>query len=96
MRYEPFSEWQARMKRESGVQVGTHVWRKCFKKRRHNTQGLAEAAGRSMLKRYDIKQSAYHCLRCDGWHTRTDTDPEIEYAEPTITVSDSNGSVPEG
>ena len=74
MRYEPFFEWQTRMKQQAGVQVGTRVWRSCYKKRRHNTKGLAEAAGRSMLKRYDIPQSAYHCLRCGGWHTRTESD----------------------
>jgi hypothetical protein len=70
-RFENLSEWQTRMKAEAGVQVGTNVWRKCFRKRSHASKGKAEAAGRSLLKRYGIKQGVYHCIRCGGWHTKT-------------------------
>ena len=68
---EPLHEWQKRMKREMGVEVGTHVWRKCFRKHRHETEGKARAAARSMGNRYNIPQDVYHCLRCGGWHTKT-------------------------
>ena len=68
---EPLHEWQQRMKQEMGVEVGTHVWRKCFRKHCHQTEGKARAAARSMAKRYDISQDVYQCQRCGGWHTHT-------------------------
>jgi hypothetical protein len=50
-----------------------HLVRRCVKKERHTSEGAAQAALRSLLRRGLATDPArihvYRCPHCDGWHT---------------------------
>ena len=71
MNFTPLHEWQYEMQVEAGVQKGSPAWKNCFRKQRHATEALAQAAVRSMAKRFGTEQKIYHCDRCLGWHRYT-------------------------